>query len=968
MRGGLTSEPLEKPAVRVKRAGSPVSPARRSDVTRPETLPLAFQARWRSYQKRVLSELDTHLGNDSLHIVAAPGSGKTVLGLEVMRRLGKPALILSPPLTIRNQWQQRLCAMFLAPGSPEPEWVSLDIKAPKTVTASTYQALHAAFEGLDAEDGIRDGEEESADESGDEDDPQRGQRRPKQAANDILARLKAQNIQTLVLDEAHHLRNEWWKALTRLKSEIGKPVVVALTATPSYDVEYVEWQRYQELCGPIDAEISVPELVLQGDLCPHQDYIYFTLPRDVEAEKLARFHGEVRSFVRGLPERDEFKTALLEHAWIARPEEHVEAILDDPSFFSSILIYLHELGVKPSEKALNILGVDYDEIPALTHAWLETLLTGVLHAHRESFTAFENALGAMERDLRRMGALEHRKVRLSNPKAVQKLLSSSISKLDAIVDITRMENEALGDELRLVILSDYIRKSELPQSPTDLRPIDKMGVIPIFETLRRAGIPRIKLGVLTGSLICIPAESQARLEAIVQGLGIDPSHVRCEAADFDHAFLFVGVISEQQQNVVRLITELFAQGGITVLVGTQALLGEGWDAPSVNALILASTVGSYMQSNQMRGRAIRIDPGQPDKASNIWHLAGIDPSGLTDRADQALPEKMSRRRAANVVDDLSEDLGSDVDALKRRFRAFEGLSFREPVTIENGFRRLALNGLSWNEQTVHDINGSMKDKAADRKTLHTLWRHALKGDNTKLMMREHVRSNYVPEALAFYDAIKYLLFQAGFLIGLILSEALAWAVGTGSLASAAAIMFYGFIAGMIATLPMTARAAWLWIRNGSLEGSMMQAGWSVLGTLHRMGVIKTALRTLRVATFKDRSGIVLCRLEGATTIERSHFMAALQELLSPVENPRYVMVRRSVWWRFARTDYHAVPAAIGQKKEHAEYFARLWNDYVGSSKLVYTRSVEGRLTLLQARTKALSSEFRRTIDRISRWQ
>ena len=32
----------------------------------------------------------------------------------------------------------------------------------------------------------------------------------------------------------------------------------------------------------------------------------------------------------------------------------------------------------------------------------------------------------------------------------------------------------------------------------------------------------------------------------------------------------------------------------TPLVGTQALLGEGWDAPSVNTLVLASYVGSYM--------------------------------------------------------------------------------------------------------------------------------------------------------------------------------------------------------------------------------------------------------------------------------------------------------------------------------------------------------------------------------------
>ena len=43
--------------------------------------------------------------------------------------------------------------------------------------------------------------------------------------------------------------------------------IIALTATPPYDVSPFESQ----LCGPVDAEVSVPELVLESDLCPHQD-------------------------------------------------------------------------------------------------------------------------------------------------------------------------------------------------------------------------------------------------------------------------------------------------------------------------------------------------------------------------------------------------------------------------------------------------------------------------------------------------------------------------------------------------------------------------------------------------------------------------------------------------------------------------------------------------------------------------
>ena len=76
---------------------------------------------------------------------------------------------------------------------------------------------------------------------------------------------------------------------------------------------------------------------------------------------------------------------------------------------------------------------------------------------------------------------------------------------------------------------------------------------------------------------------------------------------------------------VKIVGELFNRGEINVLVGTKSLLGEGWDAPCINSLILASFVGSFMLSNQMRGRAIRVNKNQPNKTANIWHLITIEP-------------------------------------------------------------------------------------------------------------------------------------------------------------------------------------------------------------------------------------------------------------------------------------------------------------------------------------------------------
>jgi superfamily II DNA or RNA helicase len=122
--------------------------------------------------------------------VAAPGSGKTILGLELMRRFGRPALVLAPTRTIRDQWSARLVPFFLAE-APAPGEVSHQLEAPATLTAATYQALHAIW----------------ADEEGG-----RFER--------FVAALNAIGPITLILDEAHHLRREWWKALEALVARL----------------------------------------------------------------------------------------------------------------------------------------------------------------------------------------------------------------------------------------------------------------------------------------------------------------------------------------------------------------------------------------------------------------------------------------------------------------------------------------------------------------------------------------------------------------------------------------------------------------------------------------------------------------------------------------------------------------------------------------------------------------------------
>jgi len=918
---------------------------------------LSFRFPWRQYQQRVLDEMQAHFDDGKLHIVAAPGSGKTVLGLEVMRRIGKKTLILAPTVTIRNQWAERL-AMFLPEDAPSPDWVSFDIKKPGLVTVATYQALHAAFAGEDAESDAESPEEEEEEKTAAE----TAKKKKKNKAVDIVALMKRHKLKLLVLDEAHHLRNEWWRALTRLCEGMDEGMegvkIVSLTATPPYDVDEAEWQRYERLCGPIDAEISVPELVLQGDLCPHQDYVYFSLPRGRESEVLQNFRADIEKLLEHIRLDPDFLSVFAAHPWVNDTGNRVEDILDDPAFFSSMIIFMNAANIRPPRIALEILGTRRKDIP---------LLTGMLYTHAEDFALHEKILAELRRNLQRIGAIEHRRVMLDNTRSLRQLLAGSLGKIESIVTIARTEADNLGEDLRLVVLADYIRREELPNAPGEEKDAAKIGVIPIFEMLRRARISGMKPAVLTGSVMIIPAAAKKALERAAKDSGIGKDALRFYPLVHDDAFLRIELSGQSRSRIVHMVTEIFGQGDINALVGTQALLGEGWDAPSINALILASHVGSFMLSNQMRGRAIRTDPARPDKTANIWHLAAADIENFEDRIRGFFnPRRNQQPRGIDLFDEIRQDLGHDVFVLRRRFRAFEGLSFTDPPVIENGFKRLNLAKAVWTESGVADTNKKMLRHAAARNRLAQLWKTALEGASPKPEIRHKTESNYAPRGLAFADTIKYLIINAligGGFFGLQTLQG----QGSNWQQILFVLMFACGIAFVVA-LPRLLRALWLLLRNGSIEKSVRQAGLAVLDTLCEIHAVNTARTALDVKAVRDSLGVVYCRIDGAQPEERRIFLAAMQELLGPVANPRYLMVRESLLGRLLRVDYHPVPTVIGRNKKSAEYFARRWQRYLGGGTLVYTRNREGRMTLLKARTRALSAAFQKKTDRISIWE
>ncbi|NDV93898.1 restriction endonuclease subunit R [Dysgonomonas sp. 521] len=903
-----------------------------------------FKYPWRKYQQKVLDELDYHLEDRHLHVVAPPGSGKTVLGLEVALRLNKPTLILAPSLTIRNQWIQRFCELFLDTHKV-PEWISTDIRRPAFMTVVTYQGLHSACSGQ---------AENEEDEPEEEHSPKKTTTiKPHNKSNlaSIVRGLKSVDIGTIVVDEAHHLMNEWWHTLIKVKEQLD-PFVVGLTATPPYDVTYTEWRRYLDLNGSIDTEISIPELIIEGDLCPHQDHIYFSMPTVDEYQKINKFRKDMNDLYQKLTHSDVLIKAITSIPAWNQPESYLDWIYDNLPIYTSCIVFLHANHIEIPLTHLKIVtGIEEEKelskvkIPELLYERIEILLNFFLFQGKGLFNGFEEEKESLMNQLRRYGVLERNKVNLLYNQRINKLLVSSNSKINSIKEIVDFEHSHLQSELRMVILSDFIRSEYLMVNNISAE-INKIGVIPIFEYLRRNNNDNKQLGVLTGSISIIPINAISRFHELCAKFGfteLDPL-----TYEYIEGYRIIKTNAALKNKLVQIITQLFQEGEIEILIGTKSLLGEGWDAPAINSLVLASFVGSFVLSNQMRGRAIRTQKDNLSKTSNIWHLVCIDPT--------------------------VENGGTDLEVMGRRFRSFVGLSNNEEPTIENGVQRLNVLRDSYTEEIVRGINIVTLKEAGSRHTLKEKWEKAIAGgvqivEEIKIPFYSEKGIEYTKQKkLYMTNTIKYLMADLGLVLVAFGSQFIESLLQNIKALRTPKDFYYFFIlmalTGLFVCGRQTYRTLKLYIKYRDIAKDIQQIGNALLAALLRQGTMISDPARLRAVGYSDESGAIYCYLEGGSTFEQAVFVDSMQEIVNVIENPRYIIIRKSKFLaEQIKRDYHAVPEILGRNKKMAQYFSRQWMEQVGPCELIYTRTVDGRKQLLEARVKALSANF--TDDNIS---
>lgn len=850
---------------------------------------LSFQGTFRSYQARILKNCESRLSDGKLHIIAAPGSGKTVLGLEIIRRLNQPALILAPSITIREQWQDRFFEHFVTISERE-EWQarwSDSLEDIRTITCVTYQALYQYFRTEKAEL--------------------------------LVKRLKELGVKTICVDEAHHLQREWWKALEQLTSLMTEANLLALTATPPYDAGALEWKRYSGLCGEIDEEIFIPELVQEGSLCPHQDFVYLCVPNREEKEKLKELRKEASGTLEELLNHQGLQAEIEAHPGVIEPLAYADFFLEYPEYLTALLCYLKYKKIKaPGLKKL--IGTKAI-LPEMDEGQINNLLHGVLWDDSVSYS--ETLREELADLLRSRHMLRGNRMYFDKTEERDKILKNSVSKLQAIETIAENEKESQGEALRLLILTDHIKKECLSLVGDNVQPIGEIGTVPLFERLRRKfeADKEVKLAMLSGSIAILP--NAAVKDAALHG------------KELTEEYVLVSVEDGNRKEITAKVTELFAKGYFQILIGTVALLGEGWDAPCVNSLILASSTATYVQSNQMRGRALRIDRNNPKKVSDIWHLAAIEPwyIGNPSTGD------------------------GEYATLCKRFQAFLGVE-DNGSGVCNGIERLSLLQQPFAGK-IQNINQNMLVASKDKTKIRDQWEQAAYNNEDFSFIREETKvpRKAVPKNFSFYNALAASIIG---IIGLVLtlSDRFVLPFLRHTVGETIPVQYYAVLVFIFSTLLGT--YGYKLVKKLTPQGRITDVATGLWECLIERGDL--ASNTQVTISEKDDYTVNVA-LENATVRESNFYAGCFEEIYGVIENPRYLLKETILLGKY---EYYNVPEVLGRNKKDAESFCQHLKRHHQKFKLVYSRTPEGRKELLKARARGYGNICRQGVSRQKR--
>jgi hypothetical protein len=526
---------------------------------------------------------------------------------------------------------------------------------------------------------------------------------------------------------------------------------------------------------------------------------------------------------------------------------------------------------------------------------------------------------------------------------VDRVLLLSGSKGVAAVDILSAESTALGSNLRALLLCDYeVAGSEVVGKLRGVLDVQAGSAALLLRTLlsdqTTASLDPI---LVTGRTV---ACSRATASALVPWLASESPELKDR---LDAVALFSSASNaDGWESLIQiepssgswspslylpLITRYFEQGSSRCLLGTRGLLGEGWDAESINVLIDLTGVTTTTSVHQMRGRSLRLDPNEVHKVANNWDVICVardHPKGAADY------ERMVRKHRNYFAITGAGEIESGVGHLDQRLSPFG-----PPA-----------------DDVLAMVNRDVLERAAERDRIYTLWR-----------VGEPYRN--LPTQTVRIRAQRALGVSARRLDGsapgsrsprLVKARAIA---GTGlGLSSALISVAAGqdLLAIGLGGLMMAGGVGWAahsmmtYADRLGPSSCLDDLAAAIAEALVATSLVDNRLTAAagRVATQPD--GYYRCYLEGATLQDSNVFAESLDELLAPIQSPRWIIPRyvsgpprnffgglRLLASRFANDRigatvvYHSVPAVLGANKTRVQAFESAWNRRVSAGKALY---------------------------------
>ena len=183
-----------------------------------------------------------------------------------------------------------------------------------------------------------------------------------------------------------------------------------------------------------------------------------TIQQKRKRQEVRHFEERSKAMTEKIMQDTQFLTYVRSHKGLSGQLSD-DLLLDNPAYLASLLIYLQSKNIAFPYRLQRLLGAK--KLPSMNAQWMERLLQGFLYDDEDSYLCDKRYRELLIADLKSNGLIEKKKVVMTKSAAVEKMLTNSLGKCNSIRDIVFHEYETSGQNLRLLVLTDYIRKKNM---------------------------------------------------------------------------------------------------------------------------------------------------------------------------------------------------------------------------------------------------------------------------------------------------------------------------------------------------------------------------------------------------------------------------------------------------------------------------------------------------------------------------